>query len=83
VSADASAQGGQPSSQLLSQIDVAVRGLIRAQMERAESLVREHHDAVQAVADALLAKDVISADEVITIATAHGMTVRQPLSTAA
>jgi ATP-dependent Zn protease len=52
-------------------------------MERAQSLEREHHDAVQAVADALLAKDVISADEVITIATAHGMTVRQPLSTAA
>jgi cell division protease FtsH len=83
VSADASAQGGQASSQLLGQIDVAVRGLIRAQAERAEALVREHLDAVQAVADALLAKDVISADEVITIAAAHGVKVQQQLSTAA
>ena len=83
VSADAAAQGGQASSQLLGQIDVAVRGLIRAQAERAESLVREHLDAVQAVADALLARDVISADEVITIAAAHGVQVQQQLSTAA
>jgi cell division protease FtsH len=83
VSADASAQGGQASSQLLGQIDVAVRGLIKAQMERAEALVREHANAVQAVADALLAKDVISADEVITIAAAHGVAVKQALSTAA
>jgi cell division protease FtsH len=83
VSADAAAQGGHPSSQLLSQIDVAVRALIKAEADRAEALVREHRAAVEAVADALLARDVISADDVIRIAAAHGVTVRQALSTAA
>ncbi len=83
ISADASSPNGQASSQLMGQIDGAVRGLIRAQADRAESLVREHRDAVQAVADALLAKDVISADEVVRIARSHGVVCAQSLSAAA
>jgi len=83
VSADASAQGGQPSSQLMSQIDTAVRGMIREQADLAEALVRQHRDAVEAVAQALLEKDVISADEVITIARRHGVQCDQKVSTAA
>jgi len=82
VSADASAQGGQPSSQLMSQIDTAVRALIREQADRAEALVREHRAAVEAVAHALLEKDVLSADEVITIARAQGVHCAQQLSAA-
>jgi cell division protease FtsH len=82
VSADASANGGQASSQLTSQIDTAVRSLIREQAERAEALVREHRAAVEAVANALLEKDVISADEVIRLATAHGVVCDQQLSVA-
>ena len=77
VSADAAANGGAPSSQLLGQIDGATRALIRAQADRAEALVREHRDAVAAVADALIARDVLSADEVIAIAAAHGVDVAQ------
>jgi cell division protease FtsH len=77
VSADPTAQGGQPSSQLLGQIDSAVRALIKAQADRAEQMIREHAKAVDAIAQALLAKDVISADEVIAIASAHGITVQQ------
>jgi cell division protease FtsH len=80
VSADAAAQGGQASSQLTSQIDTAMRRLIREQAERAEALVREHRAAVEAVANALLEKDVISADEVIRLATAHGVVCDQQLS---
>jgi cell division protease FtsH len=83
VSADASAQGGHASSQLMSQIDTAVRGLIRAQADRAESLVREHRAAVEAVGQALLEHDVLSADQVITIAKAHGVECAQRVSTAA
>ncbi len=80
VSADAAANGGAPSSQLLGQIDSATRALIRAQADRAEALVREHRAAVEAVADALVARDVLSADDVIAIAAAHGVVVaQQPL----
>ncbi len=77
VSADASANGGAPSSQLLGHIDTAVRALIRAQADRAEALVREHRAAVEAVADALVAREVLSADEVIDIAESHGVAVAQ------
>jgi cell division protease FtsH len=83
VSADASAQGGQASSQLMSQIDTAVRGLIRQQADRAEALVREHRAAVEAVANALLAQDVLTADEVIGIARHHGVQFEQQASVAA
>jgi cell division protease FtsH len=83
VSADPSAHNGaSPGSQLQSQIDGAVRALIREQADRAEALVREHRDAVEAVAEALLRHDVLSADAVIEIATAHGVHVEQALTTA-
>ena len=49
----------------------------------AEALVREHRAAVEAVADALVARDVLDADEVIAIARAHGVAVRQQPALAA
>jgi cell division protease FtsH len=83
VSADPGAHNGsQPGSQLLSQIDGAVRALIRQEADRAEALIREHRAAVEAVAEALLRDDVLSADAVIRIATAHGVPVEQALSAA-
>jgi cell division protease FtsH len=65
VSADTAGVNGQASSALQSQIDTAMRGLIRAQADRAEALVREHRAAVEAVADALVERDVLDADDVI------------------
>jgi cell division protease FtsH len=83
VSADPGAHNGAaPGSQLLGQIDGAVRALIRQEADRAEALIREHRAAVEAVADALLRDDVLSADAVIRIATAHGVPVEQALSAA-
>jgi cell division protease FtsH len=83
VSADAAGANGQPSSSLQAQIDTAMRGLIRAQAERAEALVREHHAAVEAVANALLERDVLDADDVITIARSHGVHTDQSPALAA
>jgi cell division protease FtsH len=77
VSADAMGPNGAPSSSLQGQIDGAVRGLITREMERAVALVTEHRDAVEAVADALVAHDVLTAEQVIDIARAHGVTVQQ------
>ena len=71
VSADPSAQGGAPSAQLQAKIDVAVRELIARQMERAEAIVREHRAAVDAVAEALLERSALQADEVHEIARRH------------
>jgi cell division protease FtsH len=80
VSADPSAHnGGSPGSQLQSQIDNAVRALIRQEADRAEALVRQHRTAIEAVADALVRQDVLTADEVIEIAAAHGVVVEQQL----
>jgi cell division protease FtsH len=83
VSADAAGQNGQPSSSLQSQIDGAMRALIHEQAARAEALVREHRAAVEAVADALIERDVLDADEVITIARAHGVHTEQAPALAA
>jgi cell division protease FtsH len=83
ISADASSATGQPSGALAGQIDTAVRALIKAQAERAEALVREHRAAVAAVADALVERDVLDADEVIAIARAHGVAVQQQPALAA
>jgi cell division protease FtsH len=77
ISADPGANGGQTGSQLQSQIDAAMKVLLREQAERAEALVREHRPAVEAVADALIARDVLTADEVIEIARAHGVVIEQ------
>ncbi len=83
VSADASANGGTVSAQLQSQVDTAMRALIARQAARAEALVREHQDAIAALAEALLEHDVLSAEEVIAIAEAHGVPCQQAASTAA
>ena len=73
ISADPAAQGGAPSAQLQSQIDAAVRTLLTAQADRAVAIVKEHREAVEAIADALLERDVISSEEVYEIAAQHGV----------
>ncbi|MBX6331361.1 MAG: AAA family ATPase, partial [Gemmatimonadaceae bacterium] len=82
ISADPNAQGGAPSGQLQAEIDNAVRALIAAQAARAEALVREHRAAVEAIANALIAHDVLSADEVLAIAAEHGVIPRAAADTA-
>ena len=78
VSADAQAQGGAPSEQLAAQIDRATRALIAVQMERASAIVVRHADAVEAVAEALLVHEILTADQVHRIASAHGISVNAP-----
>jgi cell division protease FtsH len=73
ISADPMAQGGSPSAQLQGEIDKAVRALIAAQAGRAEAIVREHREAVEALADKLVECDVLSAHEVYAIAASHGV----------
>lgn len=73
ISADPVAQGGSPSGQLQGEIDKSVRALITTQAERAESLVREHRAAVEALAEALVAREVLSAEEAYEIAERHGV----------
>ena len=73
ISADPSAQGGPPSAQLQGEVDHAVRSLITAQARRAEAIVREYQDAVEALASALVERDVLTAPEVHEIAGAHGV----------
>jgi cell division protease FtsH len=74
VSADPAAQGGAPSSQLQGEIDRAVRSLIAAQAERAEQLVTTHRDAISALSDALVDREVLDAAEVSEIARRFGVT---------
>jgi cell division protease FtsH len=64
VSADPAAQGGAPSGHLQAEIDRAVRTLIETQAERAESIIRHHRDAVDALATALEENTVLLAREV-------------------
>jgi cell division protease FtsH len=73
ISADPMAQGGSPSGQLQGEIDKSVRALITAQAERAEALVREHRGAVEALAEALVAREVLSAEEAYHIAELNGV----------
>ena len=73
ISADPSAQGGAASAQLQSSIDAAVRTLIGRQAARAEAIVREHRDALEAIANALLQRDVLAAEEVYALAERHGI----------
>ena len=73
ISADPAAQGGPPSAQLQGEVDHAVRSLIAAQARRAESIVRQHQVAVDALATALLECEVLTAPEVHEIAGAHGV----------
>ena len=73
ISADPAAQGGSPSGQLQGEIDKSVRALITAQAERAEALVREHRSAVEALANALVDHEVLSAEEAYEIAERNGV----------
>ncbi len=73
ISADPAAQGGPPSAQLAGEVDHAVRSLITAQARRAESIVRRHQGAVDALASALLECEVLTASEVYELAGAHGV----------
>jgi len=73
ISADPSAQGGPPSAQLQGEVDHAVRTLIAAQARRAEAIVRTHRAAVDALAQALVARDVLGAPEIYELAEAHGV----------
>ena len=82
VSAEASSPNGQPSGGLQSQIDTGVRALITAQAERAESIVREHRRAVDALATALLVHEMLPASAVIAIAEEHGA-LRAPIGAGA
>lgn len=73
MSADPSAHGGHLSAQFQSRIDTAVHKLLEAQMKRAEELVRQYQGAVQAIADALLAHDVVVAADIHALAEEHGV----------
>jgi cell division protease FtsH len=75
VSVSPAAGDGRVSAQLDSQVDSAVRALMAEQAARAESLVREHRAAVEALAEALLAREVLLADDVHAIARRHGLPV--------
>jgi len=73
VSADPQAQGGPPSGQLQGEIDTAIRALMSAQAARAEAIVRQHRDAIDALASALVEREVLSADEAYTMAESFGV----------
>ncbi|HJU69658.1 MAG TPA: AAA family ATPase [Gemmatimonadaceae bacterium] len=73
ISADPSAHGGAPSAQLQAQIDAAVRTLISAQSDRAVAIVTEYRAAVEAIADALIQREIISSEEAYEIAAKHGV----------
>jgi cell division protease FtsH len=73
VSADPQAQGGAPSGQLQGEIDTAIRALTAAQSARAESIVRTHRDAVEALASALVEREVLTAGEAYAIAESFGV----------
>jgi cell division protease FtsH len=75
VSADPSAHNGAPSAQLQGEIDSAVRTLITHQAARAESIVRDHADALDAIARALIEHGVLMAADVLEIAEHHGVPV--------
>jgi cell division protease FtsH len=77
VSADPSAQNGAPSAQLQGEIDSAVRALIAQQASRAESIVREHASALDAIAHALVDHGVLMAADVFAIAADHGVPLPQ------
>ena len=72
------AHDGPPSAELQSRIDAAVRNLLTVQMERAEAIIREHRDAVDALARALVRHLVLEEWEVHSIVALHGIEVRPP-----
>jgi cell division protease FtsH len=82
VSADPQAQGGSVSGQLQGEIDMAIRALMTAQALRAESIVREHRDAVEAMAAALVEREVLTAEEAYAMAESYGVSTGRATTTA-
>jgi cell division protease FtsH len=80
VSADPAAQGGAPSGQLQGEIDVAIRALMSVQGARAEAIVRQHRSAIEALATALVEREVLSAEEAYAMAEAHGVETGRAVS---
>ncbi|MDQ2930479.1 MAG: AAA family ATPase [Gemmatimonadota bacterium] len=73
VSADPQAQGGSVSGHLQGEIDMAIRALMATQAVRAEAIVRQHRDAVEALAAALVEREVLSAEEAYAMAESFGV----------
>jgi cell division protease FtsH len=73
VSADPQAQGGAVSGQLQGEIDTAIRALMSVQAARAEAIVRKHRDAIEALASALVEREVLTAEEAYAMAESHGV----------
>jgi cell division protease FtsH len=73
VSADPNAQGGTVSGQLQGEIDTAMRALLATQAARAESIVRQHRDAVEALSIALIEREVLTAEEAYAMAESFGV----------
>jgi len=82
VSADPTAQGGSVSGQLQGEIDMAIRALMAAQATRAEAIVRAHREAVEALADALVEREVLTAEEAYAIAESFGVETGRSAATA-
>jgi ATP-dependent Zn protease len=64
------------------EIDSAVRALIAHQASRAESIVRDHATALDAIARALIDRGVLMASEVFDIAADHGVPLQQSIDRA-
>jgi cell division protease FtsH len=75
VSASPAAGDGRIDAQLESRVDAGVRALMAEQAARAEALVRQHRAAVEALADALLEREVLYAEDVYAIAQRNGVPV--------
>lgn len=75
LSASPAAQDGAPSAELQSCIDAALRTLLSRQMDRAEAIIREHRDAVNALARALVKHLVLEEWEVYSILALHGVEI--------
>ncbi len=82
VSADPQAQGGAPSGQLQGEIDTAIRALMAAQAARAEAIVRKHRDAVEALATALIEREVLTSEEAYAMAESFGVDTGRAPATA-
>ncbi|HEX6927102.1 MAG TPA: AAA family ATPase [Longimicrobiaceae bacterium] len=75
LSASPAAFDGAPSGDLQARIDAAVRSLLSRQMDRAEAIVREHRQAVDALARALVRRLVLEAWEAYSILALHGVEI--------
>jgi cell division protease FtsH len=83
VSADPTAQGGAPSGHLQGEIDTAVRALMAVQGARAEAIVRQHREAIEALAAALVEREVLSAEDAYAMAESFGVHTGRGVATPA